>query len=161
MRALHVTHMLHFSGTKSLQFTTPFPLRAMYACVLVDTVRQSLLVDFWDMSLTLQQCEKRKSGWYPIFLTITGCVYIKSILAVSGNGKSLLLWMFTDTRGCKRGSRLANDLGLEISQTSSCTTLQLTHSVMMILIHIQMFKAFFFFSVPVWSIAVCTEHWFG
>lgn len=68
--------------------------------------------------------------------------------------------MFTDTRGYERGSRLANDLCLEISQTSSCTSLQLVHSVMTILIHSQMFKVFF--SLLFWcSVAVLTELRFG
>lgn len=45
------------------------------------------------MSFTLQQREggkkKSKSGRYPTSLTISGCVYIKSALVVSGNGKNL------------------------------------------------------------------------
>lgn len=58
---------------------------------------------------------------------------------------SLSVRMFTDTRGYERGSRLVNDLCLEISQTPSYTSLQLAHSVMAILIRIQMFKRALFF----------------
>lgn len=133
MRTLHVTLRVlgnQSSGSGSQHRSHSGPgMRA-------DTVRQCTACGFF--SFTLQQCEKRKNGRDPISLTIPGCVYIKSTLAVSGDGK---LWVFTDTRGYRRGDRLADDLCLEISQTSCCTSLQLAHSVMTIRIHSQMFKA--------------------
>lgn len=63
-----------------------------------------------------------------------------------------LLCVFTDTRGYegRRPQRETDDLCLEISQTLSCTSLELTHSVR----HIQMFKAPFSLS-PVLCVFEC------
>lgn len=72
--------------------------------------------------------------------------------------------MFTHSRGSERGNRLESDLCLEKSQTSR-STLQLTHSVMTILIHSLMSKVLpplpALTTAAVWSVAVCKEHRFG
>lgn len=60
---------------------------------------------FLDLNLTVQQCENRPKC--PIFLTIPGCVYIKSTVEVSGYGKNLRLDV--DAEGYERGDRLEND----------------------------------------------------
>lgn len=163
--------MLHVLGTKSqswLCFTALFPAWAMYACVRADTLKQCTACGFLRREphcAAVWRKKEKKSGWYPIFLTIPGCVYIKSTLAVSGYGKTSI-WMFTHTRGgCERGNRLESDLCLEKFQTSSSTSLQLTHSVMTILIHSLMSKVLpptpLLTTGAVWRVAVCKEHRFG
>lgn len=103
--------MLRVLGTSSqiwLQFTAAFPQWARHPCALVDSR---------DMS-----CENRRCGWHPIFLTLPGCVYIKSASAEPGNGEiSAGLSVY------RHRSRLKNDLCLEISQTSRCTLLLIPH----------------------------------
>lgn len=164
--------MLHVLGTKSqswLCFTALFPVWAVYACVRADTLRQCAACGFLRLeprcaAVWRGKKKKKKSGRYPIFLTIPGCVYIKSTLAVSGYGKTYSIWMFTHSRGSERGNRLESDLCLEKSQTSP-STLQLTHSVMTILIHSLMSKVLpplpALTTGAVWSVAVCKEHRFG
>lgn len=57
--------------------------------------------------------------------------------------KPLPVWMFTGSRAYERGSHLANDLCLEISQTSSCTRLRCSHLIVTTFMLSQMFKALF------------------
>lgn len=133
----------------------------MCACGHAETMHRLWIFETWASLCSSVKGKKKekKSGWYPIFLTIPGCVYIKSTLAVSGYGKTSI-WMFTHTRGCERGNRLESDLCLEKSQTSS-STLQLTHSVMTIHIHNLMSKVLPPLTTgTVWSVAVCKEHRF-
>lgn len=144
MRALRVTYPYAacFRNKKPelalFHGTLPSPGRVcVCACGHAETMRRLWIFETW--ASLCSSVKGKKSGRYPIFLTIPGCVYIKSTLAVSGYGKTYSIWMFTHSRGSERGNRLESDLCLEKSQTSR-STLQLTHSVMTILIHSLMSK---------------------
>lgn len=59
-------------------------------CVRADTVRQCSACGVLRSETTFYngvKKEKRKREWCPILLKIPGCVYTKTALVVSGNGK--------------------------------------------------------------------------
>lgn len=133
-------------------------------CVCADVTRH-----LWDSSFTLQQCEKKgKRGWFPVFLTIPGCVYIKSTLAVSGNGKisaGLTVYRHWRIRAGESFSRWPFLSWKTLRPLTALPCSSLTRWWRYKNLHSQMFKMLFFplffSSVAVWNAAACTEDRFG